>query len=93
MWGHMALKTKIVRDGNSWAVRLPKAVLELSGIEPGSEVELLVKNRRIIIKAKPRNKRQRQADKDRFEEARQDMKQAWDEAFEDIWFQAVGIDE
>ncbi len=89
----MALKVKLVRDGHSWAVRLPKAVMELSGIQPDSPLELQVKPGRIIIKLQPRTKKQKQAYNDRFEQAHQDMKLAWDEAFEEIWLQAVGIDE
>jgi len=34
----MKRKTKLVRDGNSWAVRLPKPLLEASGLEPGANV-------------------------------------------------------
>jgi antitoxin component of MazEF toxin-antitoxin module len=89
----MALKTKVVPDGHSWAVRLPKAVLELSGIKPGSVVELQVKPGRIIIRAEPRTRKQREARDDRYEQARQDMQAAWDEAFEELWLQTVGIDE
>jgi antitoxin component of MazEF toxin-antitoxin module len=89
----MALKTKVVPDGHSWAVRLPKLVLELSGIKPGSEVELQVKRDRIIIRSLARTKQQRQARDDRFEQAWQDMKAAWDEAFEELWLRTVGLDE
>jgi antitoxin component of MazEF toxin-antitoxin module len=89
----MALKTKVAPDGHSWAVRLPKAVLELSGIQPGSEVELQVKRDRIIIRSLARTKQQRQARDDRFEQAKQDMKAAWDEGFQELWLRTVGVDE
>ena len=50
----MVLKTRIIRIGNSQGVRIPKPLLEQSGIE--DEVELEVHDKRIIIHAaaKPR---------------------------------------
>ena len=41
--------TKVVKIGNSRGIRIPKSIIEQSGIE--SEVKLEVKNNRIIIKA------------------------------------------
>lgn len=89
----MALKTKVVRDGHSWAVRLPKVARELSGIKPGDTVELSVKPGRIIIKMPAKTQAQRKAYDDQYEQARLDMKTAWDEAFEEIWLRTVGLDE
>ncbi len=42
-------KTKIVQVGNSQGIRLPKAMIELSGIKEHIEIE--VKDRQIIITA------------------------------------------
>ncbi len=47
--------TKVIRIGNSRGIRIPKSVIEQSGIT--NEVELEVKNDRIIIKSVS-NKRQ-----------------------------------
>ena len=41
--------TKVIRIGNSRGIRIPKSVIEQSGIN--NEVELEVKNDRIIIKS------------------------------------------
>lgn len=49
------ITTKLVKDGNSTAVRIPKVALELSGIN--GIVELIVKDGTILIK-KPSNKRE-----------------------------------
>ncbi len=84
----MYQKNKLVRDGNSWAIRLPKALLQLSGIKPGSEVKLEVKRGRIVIY--PASKI---INKDEYERAKQEAKQVWGEAFEDVWFEIFGIDE
>lgn len=53
--GMNKITTKLVKDGNSTAVRIPKAALELSGIN--GIVELIVKDGTIVIK-KPTNKRE-----------------------------------
>jgi antitoxin MazE len=42
-------KTRIVQVGNSQGIRLPKAMIELSGIKEHIEIE--VKDRQIIITA------------------------------------------
>jgi antitoxin MazE len=49
------MKAKIVQIGNSQGIRIPKVLLEQSGLF--DEVELLVKNRQIVIRAahKPRD--------------------------------------
>ncbi|MCP5061833.1 MAG: AbrB/MazE/SpoVT family DNA-binding domain-containing protein [Ignavibacteriae bacterium] len=41
--------TKVIRIGNSRGIRIPKSIIEQSGIN--NEVELVVKNDRIIIKS------------------------------------------
>ncbi|NOX17501.1 MAG: AbrB/MazE/SpoVT family DNA-binding domain-containing protein [Chlorobi bacterium] len=41
--------TKVIRIGNSRGIRIPKSIIEQSGIE--NEVELEVKNSQIIIKS------------------------------------------
>ena len=45
----MGVKTRIVKIGNSRGVRLPKAVLETSGI--GQEVELIAEPDRVVIRS------------------------------------------
>src|SRR5262245_12063806 len=45
--GTPVMKTRIVKIGNSRAVRLPKPLLEESGL--GEEVELTVEGNRIVI--------------------------------------------
>lgn len=44
----MNIITKLIKDGNSTAVRLPKTALELSGLS--GTVELVVKDGQIILK-------------------------------------------
>lgn len=44
----MNITTKLIKDGNSTAVRLPKTALELSGLS--GTVELVVKDGEIILK-------------------------------------------
>lgn len=85
---NMHLKTKLVRDGNSWVIRLPKSVLQLSGLKGGSTVFLEIKRGRILIWFK-----QKDSQDDVFEQSRKDAKKAWDKAFEDVWRQVVGEDE
>lgn len=46
--GIMNITTKLIKDGNSTAVRLPKTALELSGLS--GTVELVVKDGEIILK-------------------------------------------
>jgi antitoxin MazE len=46
------MKTRIVRIGNSQGVRIPKPLLEQSGL--GEEVELELENGRIVIRAASR---------------------------------------
>jgi len=41
--------TKVVKIGNSRGIRIPKSIIDQSGIK--NEVELEVKNNKIIIKA------------------------------------------
>jgi antitoxin MazE len=43
------MKTKIVKIGNSKGIRIPKAVLDQTGLE--GEVELDVKGNELVIKA------------------------------------------
>lgn len=46
------MKARIVRIGNSQGIRIPKPLLEQSGL--GEEVELEVQHRQIIIRAAER---------------------------------------
>ena len=45
----MATKTRIVRIGNSQGIRIPKPLLEQSGL--GEEVEIEVRSNEIVIRA------------------------------------------
>jgi antitoxin MazE len=44
------MTTNVQQWGNSLAVRIPKALAEMSDLEKGSPVELTVKNGRLIVK-------------------------------------------
>lgn len=44
----LKMKTKVIRIGNSKGIRIPQQILAQSGLE--SEVEIEVKNKRIILK-------------------------------------------
>ncbi|HPN33381.1 MAG TPA: AbrB/MazE/SpoVT family DNA-binding domain-containing protein [bacterium] len=43
------METKIQKWGNSLAVRLPKAFAEQTGIENGSDVQILIQDGKIIL--------------------------------------------
>lgn len=45
-------KTKLRMWGNSYAVRLPKALIETIGLKDGSEFQILYKDKQIILKEK-----------------------------------------
>ena len=45
----MAVKTRIIKIGNSQGIRIPKPLLEQSGLQ--EEVELKVEENRIVIQA------------------------------------------
>jgi antitoxin MazE len=44
------MKVKIAKWGNSLGLRLPKAVVEATGLKPGSEVDVSVEGRGIQIR-------------------------------------------
>ena len=44
------MRAKVQKWGNSLALRIPKAVAELVGLTEGREVELVVKDARLIVK-------------------------------------------
>ena len=46
------MNTKIVKIGNSQGIRIPKILLEQTGLE--NEVELIVENDQLIIRSKKR---------------------------------------
>ena len=48
------MKTKVVKIGNSRGIRIPKAIIDESGLK--SEVELEVINGQIIIKSLSKNR-------------------------------------
>ena len=52
----MTVKTRIVRIGNSQGIRIPKPLLEQSGIK--GEVELEIEGDKIIIHAAPNPRRE-----------------------------------
>lgn len=43
-------KTKLRMWGNSYAVRLPKALIETIGLKNGSEFQILYNDKQIILK-------------------------------------------
>lgn len=43
-------KTKLRMWGNSYAVRLPKALIETVGLKDGSEFQILYNDKQIILK-------------------------------------------
>ena len=51
----MSVKTRIIRIGNSQGIRIPKPLLEQSGIS--GDVELEVEDNRIVIQAVPESRR------------------------------------
>ena len=56
-----SINTKLIKDGNSTAVRLPKALLAMSGLE--GSVRLEAKKGQIIIKRQHRRPREDWAEK------------------------------
>ena len=49
------MKARIIRVGNSRGIRIPKTVLEQTGIQ--DEVELLIEDNQIIIRSAPEPRR------------------------------------
>jgi antitoxin component of MazEF toxin-antitoxin module len=82
----MVKKTKVVRDGNSWAVRLPKGIMEITGITGGQIVYIRAGRDKLIISKSIVNV-------DSFKRGHYDSKKVWLQAFEDAWFEIFGIDE
>lgn len=87
LYPRMLTQTKLVRDGNSWAVRLPKILLKLSGLPAGGPVQLAVRPGRIVIY------KNGAAVSDRYSAAKSDARQVWQEAFEQVWLEIFGVDE
>ncbi len=50
------MKTRVIKIGNSRGIRIPKSIIEQSGLN--DEVELEVRNDQIIIKSISTNKRE-----------------------------------
>lgn len=50
------METKIQKWGNSLGVRIPKTIAEEAGIEPGSVVQLSMKNGSLVMKPARRKK-------------------------------------
>jgi len=84
----MRVKTRVIKTGNSWGVRLPKAVFEACGIKPNTKLDLEVRPGRLIIRHPGLA-----ADDDKVEQAYKDLKAVWDEALEDTWLEIFGPDE
>jgi antitoxin MazE len=70
------VKTKLVRIGNSRGIRIPRVVVEQTGLE--GELELEVRDRQLVIRPKSR----RAGWEDRFREMarRRDDRPLWPEA-------------
>lgn len=49
-----AIRTRIVKIGNSQGIRIPKLLLEQSGIDIDKEVEIEVEGDRLIVRAAPK---------------------------------------
>ena len=47
---YLMQKTKLRMWGNSYAVRLPKALIEAIGLKDGSEFQILYKDKQVILK-------------------------------------------
>ncbi|MGH9369112.1 MAG: AbrB/MazE/SpoVT family DNA-binding domain-containing protein [Thermoanaerobaculia bacterium] len=72
-----ALKTKLVRIGNSRGIRLPKVVVEQAGLS--GELELEVRRGQLVIRSR---RRPREGWEERFREmaARRDDSMLWPES-------------
>lgn len=70
------VKTKLVRIGNSQGIRIPRVVVEQTGLE--GELELEVRDRQLVVRPKSR----RAGWEDRFREMarRRDDRPLWPEA-------------
>ncbi|MBE9228288.1 AbrB/MazE/SpoVT family DNA-binding domain-containing protein [Phormidium sp. LEGE 05292] len=49
-----AIRTRIVKIGNSQGIRIPKPLLEQSGIDLDKEVEIEVEGDRLIVRVAPK---------------------------------------
>lgn len=49
-----AIRTRIIRIGNSQGIRIPKPLLEQSGIDLDKEVEIEVEGDRLIVRPAPK---------------------------------------
>ena len=85
----MKVPTTLVRNGNSWSIRLSKAILQASSIKPGEELIIKSAPGRVIIYSSQLT----EAQQDKFKLAKQDARQAWDEAFDQVWFEIFGPDD
>lgn len=84
MYPQMRLQTKLIRDGNSWGIRLPKAALALAGLKPGAKLDLEVRQGRLILRLTKRSAATK------LDQAYQDVKAVWEEALEDAWLEIFG---
>lgn len=87
----MRVQTKLVRDGNSWSVRLSKPLLKMSDIKPGAEVIIYASLGKIIVYSPEVAKRANQ--KDKYEIAKEDVRNSLNEAFEQAWMEIFGAEE
>lgn len=78
------MKTRIVRIGNSQGIRIPKPLLEQSGL--GEEVELELENGKIVIRAASRPR-------EGWEDAFRTMARVGDDALLDAEFTSTDWDE
>ena len=83
--------TKLSRNGNSWYVRLPKSILQASGLRPDSELFLVAKPGRVTIYSAAAAKKF--STEDKYIDAKQDAREAWDQAFEQVWLDLFGDEE
>ena len=74
----MYAKTKVVKSGNSWSIRLSKEALAFAGLKPGQELFLEVRPGRLILR-KPR-----QVADHKLDHAYKDAKVVWEQALKEI---------
>lgn len=82
----MSIRTKIVKSGNSWSIRLSKEALQLANLKPGQAIELEIRPGRLTLR------HPHQAKKHKLDQAYVDAKTVWDQALKDIWDEIFGPD-
>lgn len=79
------MRTKFIKIGNSWCIRIPKNARQLARLGIEAELDLSVRPGRIVIRSK--------AAEDRYDQAYRDLRAVWYQALDDVWLEIFGIDE